>query len=79
VPGHVLEFMRDQHILTLATASPTGIPRASTLLYGRLDCRLQASHKAADHEILIGEVLELAFVPDQPALAFLGQHRLVAR
>jgi flavin reductase len=47
---------------------------------GYLDCRLQASHEAGDHEIFIGEVLELAFVPDQPPLVFQGgQYRLVAR
>ena len=33
VPGNVLEFMRAQHTLTLATASPSGIPRARTFLY----------------------------------------------
>ena len=33
VPENVLEFMRAQQTLTLATASPTGIPRATTFLY----------------------------------------------
>jgi uncharacterized protein YhbP (UPF0306 family) len=33
VPPHVLEYLGQQSTLTLATASPTGIPRASTFLY----------------------------------------------
>lgn len=33
VPAHVLEYLRNQSTLTLATASPTGVPRATTLLY----------------------------------------------
>jgi uncharacterized protein YhbP (UPF0306 family) len=33
VPPDVLEFLAQQHTLTLATASPTGVPRATTLLY----------------------------------------------
>jgi uncharacterized protein YhbP (UPF0306 family) len=33
VPGHVLDYLREQPTLTLATASPTGIPRATTLIY----------------------------------------------
>ena len=32
VPGHVLDYLRDQPTLTLATASPAG-PRATTLIY----------------------------------------------
>jgi uncharacterized protein YhbP (UPF0306 family) len=33
VPGHVIDFLAQQSTLTLATASPTGVPRASTFLY----------------------------------------------
>jgi uncharacterized protein YhbP (UPF0306 family) len=33
VPAHVLDYLAAQHTLTLATASPTGVPRASTFLY----------------------------------------------
>jgi nitroimidazol reductase NimA-like FMN-containing flavoprotein (pyridoxamine 5'-phosphate oxidase superfamily) len=33
VPPHVLEYLRNQSTLTLATASSTGVPRATTLLY----------------------------------------------
>lgn len=33
VPPHVVEFLRGQNTLTLATASAGGIPRASTYLY----------------------------------------------
>lgn len=33
VPPDVLEFLQQQHTLTLASASPTGVPRATTLLY----------------------------------------------
>jgi uncharacterized protein YhbP (UPF0306 family) len=32
-PSHVLEYLRRQSTLTLATASPAGVPRASTFLY----------------------------------------------
>jgi uncharacterized protein YhbP (UPF0306 family) len=33
VPQQVLDFVHKQQTLTLATASPTGVPRASTFLY----------------------------------------------
>ncbi len=33
VPPHVLDYISGQKTLTLATASPTGVPRASTFLY----------------------------------------------
>jgi uncharacterized protein YhbP (UPF0306 family) len=33
VPGHVLDYLRDQPTLTLATASSSGVPRATTLIY----------------------------------------------
>jgi len=33
VPAHVVEYLSAQNTLTLATASPAGIPRASTFLY----------------------------------------------
>jgi nitroimidazol reductase NimA-like FMN-containing flavoprotein (pyridoxamine 5'-phosphate oxidase superfamily) len=33
VPGHVLDYLRGQPTLTLATASPAGVPRATTLIY----------------------------------------------
>ena len=33
VPPRVLEFLGDNTTLTLATASPTGVPRATTLRY----------------------------------------------
>lgn len=33
VPPHVVEFLRSRNTLTLATASPGGVPRASTFLY----------------------------------------------
>ena len=33
MPAHVLEYLSQQSTLTLATASPTGVPRASTFLY----------------------------------------------
>jgi uncharacterized protein YhbP (UPF0306 family) len=33
VPANVLEYLSQQRTLTLATASPTGVPRASTFLY----------------------------------------------
>ncbi len=33
VPPHVLEYLGEQDTLTLATASPAGVPRASTFLY----------------------------------------------
>jgi uncharacterized protein YhbP (UPF0306 family) len=33
VPGHVLDYLGEQPTLTLATASPVGVPRATTLIY----------------------------------------------
>src|SRR5205823_13526542 len=33
VPPEVLEFMQDHETLTLATASPAAVPRASSFLY----------------------------------------------
>ena len=33
VPPQVLEYLEQHHTLTLATASPAGVPRASTFLY----------------------------------------------
>lgn len=33
VPSHVLEYLAEQSTLTLATASPAGVPHASTFLY----------------------------------------------
>jgi uncharacterized protein YhbP (UPF0306 family) len=33
VPSHVLEYLGEQNTMTLATASPAGVPRASTFLY----------------------------------------------
>jgi uncharacterized protein YhbP (UPF0306 family) len=33
LPAHVLDYLREHNTLTLATASPTGIPRATTYLY----------------------------------------------
>ena len=33
LPGPVLEYLGEQSTLTLATASPTGVPHAATFLY----------------------------------------------
>src|ERR1700736_5690797 len=33
VPGHILDFLSQQQTLTLATASPSAVPRASTFMY----------------------------------------------
>jgi uncharacterized protein YhbP (UPF0306 family) len=33
VPAHVLDYLRGRETMTLATASPRGVPRATTLLY----------------------------------------------
>jgi flavin reductase (DIM6/NTAB) family NADH-FMN oxidoreductase RutF len=37
-----------------------------------LDCRLHGAHEAGDHQIYIGEVLELGFDPDGSPLVFHG-------
>jgi len=37
-----------------------------------LDCRLHAEHEAGDHQIFIGEVLELAYDPEGEPLLFHG-------
>lgn len=45
---------------------------------GYLDCRLHATHAAGDHEIFIGEVLELGFEADGSPLIFHGgRYRVV--
>ena len=46
---------------------------------GYLDCRLHATHVTGDHEIFIGEVLELGFEADGSPLIFHGgRYKLVA-
>jgi flavin reductase len=43
---------------------------------GYLDCRLHTKHDAGDHEIFIGEVLELGFDPaGEPLLFHAGQYK----
>ena len=43
-----------------------------------LDCRVHAAYEAGDHQIFIGEVLELGFDPDGNPLVFhAGRYRLV--
>jgi flavin reductase (DIM6/NTAB) family NADH-FMN oxidoreductase RutF len=39
---------------------------------GYMDCRLHADHLAGDHEIFIGEVLELGWDPEGDPLVFHG-------
>jgi 3-hydroxy-9,10-secoandrosta-1,3,5(10)-triene-9,17-dione monooxygenase reductase component len=39
---------------------------------GYLDCRLHADHEAGDHQIFIGEVVQLGFDPDSEPLLFHG-------
>jgi flavin reductase (DIM6/NTAB) family NADH-FMN oxidoreductase RutF len=39
---------------------------------GYLDCRLHAAHEAGDHQIFIGEVLEIGFDPEGTPLVFHG-------
>jgi flavin reductase (DIM6/NTAB) family NADH-FMN oxidoreductase RutF len=44
---------------------------------GYLDCRLHSAHEAGDHQIFIGEVLELGTEPDgQPLLFHGGKYKL---
>jgi flavin reductase (DIM6/NTAB) family NADH-FMN oxidoreductase RutF len=49
----------------------TGSPILDGVI-GYLDCRLHAEHDAGDHEIFIGEVLELGFEADGKPLVFHG-------
>jgi flavin reductase len=45
---------------------------------GYLDCRVHSNHEAGDHEIFIGEVLEIGLDPDgQPLVFHGGQYKLV--
>jgi flavin reductase len=56
----------------------TGSPILERAL-GYLDCRLQDTYPAGDHEIFIGEVLELGFSTDGSPLVFQGgQYKVVA-
>jgi flavin reductase (DIM6/NTAB) family NADH-FMN oxidoreductase RutF len=44
-----------------------------------LDCRLHADHDAGDHQIFIGEVLDLDFDPEgKPLLFHSGRYKLVS-
>jgi flavin reductase (DIM6/NTAB) family NADH-FMN oxidoreductase RutF len=46
---------------------------------GYLDCRLHAAHEAGDHQIFIGEVLELGFDAEAEPLVFHGgRYKLVS-
>jgi flavin reductase len=51
--------------------SATGSPIIEGAI-GYLDCRLHANHGAGDHQIFIGEVLELGFDPEGAPLLFHG-------
>jgi flavin reductase (DIM6/NTAB) family NADH-FMN oxidoreductase RutF len=45
---------------------------------GYLDCRLHSDHEAGDHQIYIGEVLEIGLNPEGEPLVFHGgQYKLV--
>lgn len=69
------DAFRDVPHNTLATGSPI-LDGA----LGFLDCRLHAEHEAGDHQIFIGEVLELGFAPDgQPLVFHGGQYRLIGQ
>lgn len=69
------DAFRDVPHSTLATGSPI-LDGA----LGFLDCRLHAEHEAGDHQIFIGEVLELGFAPDgQPLVFHGGQYRLIGQ
>jgi flavin reductase (DIM6/NTAB) family NADH-FMN oxidoreductase RutF len=47
---------------------------------GFLDCRLHSTHDAGDHQIFIGEVLELGFDPEGSPLVFHGgSYKLVGQ
>ena len=51
----------------------TGAPVLNDAL-GWIDCRLYASYPAGDHLILLGEVVGLDAVPDNPLLFLRGQY-----
>lgn len=56
----------------------TGSPILDGAL-GYLDCQLHTQHPAGDHQIFIGEVLELGFASEgQPLLFYGGGYKLVA-
>jgi flavin reductase (DIM6/NTAB) family NADH-FMN oxidoreductase RutF len=57
---------------------PSGSPILEGAI-GYLDCRLHETYPAGDHEIFIGEVLELGASADgQPLVFHGGQYKLVA-
>jgi flavin reductase len=55
----------------------TGCPIIEGAL-GFLDCRLHTTHSAGDHQVFIGEVLEIGFDPEgQPLVFHGGRYKLV--
>jgi flavin reductase len=68
---------RDAFVEVPHRISATGSPILEGAI-GYLDCQLHAAHHAGDHEIFIGEVLELGFEPDsEPLLFHAGKYRLI--
>ena len=60
------------------TGSGQAARRSSTAAAAALDCRLHSAHEAGDHQIFIGEVLEIELLEGHRPLVFHGgKYRLL--
>jgi uncharacterized protein YhbP (UPF0306 family) len=80
VPPRVAEFLRENQTLTLATATPTGVPRATTLRYAsdELDLYLWMRSQAwAAQQIEQNPLVSFAITHESAGLQGSGQARVL--
>src|SRR5947209_7975884 len=80
VPPGILEFLRDHTTLTLATASPTGVPRATTLRYASDGITLYVwmrSESWAAHQLEQNPLISFTVAEETAGLQGSGEARVV--
>lgn len=80
VPPHVLGFLRDHTTMTLATASPTGVPRATPLRYANDGMTLYAwtrSESWTARQIERNPLVSFTIAEESVGLQGSGEARLV--
>jgi uncharacterized protein YhbP (UPF0306 family) len=80
VPPRVVEFLRENQTMTLATATPTGVPRATTLRYVSDDLDLYVwmrSQAWAAQQIEQNPLVSFAINQDTAGLQGSGQARVL--
>jgi uncharacterized protein YhbP (UPF0306 family) len=80
VPPRVAEFLRENQTLTLATATPTGAPRATTLRYASDDLNLYVWMRStawAAQQIEQNPLVSFAINEDSAGLQGSGQARVL--